>query len=298
MSPRASRGGRLRVAGVSLLAAVLAASATAVYLGVRSHHPARTSPTKTKVSAPARRTSTVTTVRRPGPPKGPHNSPVPILMYHVIAAPPSSATYPGLYVSPAELSAQVEGLADHGFHAVTLEQVYRYWKGVEALPPNPIVFTFDDGYRSVYSNALPILRARGWPGVVNLEVRNMHVSWGLSPRHLRALIGAGWEIDSHTITHPDLTTLGPSELEHEVQGSRAILEDTLRVPVDFFCYPSGRYDASVIAAVEAAGYLGATTTAPGLARPGDLFTLDRVRVSPGMSAAALAKELRSLGLDV
>jgi peptidoglycan/xylan/chitin deacetylase (PgdA/CDA1 family) len=217
-------------------------------------------------------------------------------MYHVIAAPPASAPYPGLYVSPAEFSAQVRMLARHGFHVVTLAQVYRYWKGIEALPSRPIVFSFDDGYRSVYTKAFPILRARGWPGVVNLEVRNMRVSWGLTPRHLHALSAAGWEIDSHTITHPDLTTLTPTELEHEVTGSRAELENTLRVPVDFFCYPSGKYDESVIAAVKEAGYLGATTTEPGLARPGDLFTLARVRVNGGTGASGLAEELRSLGL--
>jgi hypothetical protein len=64
--------------------------------------------------------------------------------------------------------------------------------------------------------------------------------------------------------------------------------------VNFFCYPAGRYDAAVVAAVQQAGYLGATTTTYGLARPGDLFTLARVRVSGSDGVKGLAAKLAAL----
>jgi hypothetical protein len=66
------------------------------------------------------------------------------------------------------------------------------------------------------------------------------------------------------------------------------------VPVNFFCYPAGRYDTAVLAAVHQAGYLGATTTNYGLARPGDLYTLARVRVNGSDGVKSLAAKLAAL----
>ena len=227
----------------------------------------------------------------PRPPKGPHDAPVPILMYHVIAPPLAGAPYPDLYVKPADFEGQVGWLAAHGYHAVTLRRVYDYWRGVEALPPKPVVLTFDDGYRSDFTVALPTLRARRWPGVLNLEVRNLQPVWGTRPGMVRKLIAAGWEIDAHTMTHPDLTTVDPAQLRYQVAGSRAAIRRMFHQPVDFFCYPSGRYDDAVLAAVRAAGFLGATTTTEGFARPDSLFTLDRVRVDGSDGVAGLAAKL-------
>jgi peptidoglycan/xylan/chitin deacetylase (PgdA/CDA1 family) len=279
------------------LAAGLLALALAIGLAAVRHWKGNETAAR-PASEPVARTSERAPATTPARPRGPHNDPVPILMYHVVAPPLASVPYPELYVRPETFAAHVAMLARHGFHAVTLDQVYRYWVGIEKLPSKPIVFSFDDGYRSHYVNALPVLKKHGWPGVINLETRNMHISWGLSPRLLRKLIAAGWEIDSHTISHLDLTTLGAAELAREVGGSRRILQKELGQPVNFLCYPSGRYDETVIAAVEAAGYRGATTTEPGLARPADVFKLARVRVNGSDSAAALADRLRSLGVKV
>jgi peptidoglycan/xylan/chitin deacetylase (PgdA/CDA1 family) len=215
-------------------------------------------------------------------------------MYHVIAPPLPNAPYPGLYVKPADFAGQVTWLAAHGYHAVTLRRVYEYWRGVRALPPKPVVLTFDDGYRSDFTVALPALRARHWPGVLNLEVRNLQPVWGTRPGEVRKLIAAGCEIDAHTLTHPDLTTVDPAELRHEVAGSRAAIRRMFHQPVDFFCYPAGRYDNAVLAAVRAAGFLGATTETEGLARPDSLFTLDRVRVSGSDGVSGLAEKLQAL----
>jgi hypothetical protein len=62
-------------------------------------------------------------------------------------------------------------------------------------------------------------------------------------------------------------------------------------PVDFFCYPAGRYDDAVVAAVRAAGFLGATTETEGFAKPDSLLTLDRVRVNGTDGVAGLAAKL-------
>jgi peptidoglycan/xylan/chitin deacetylase (PgdA/CDA1 family) len=220
--------------------------------------------------------------------------PVPIFMYHVISSPPASAPYPDLYVPRASLAAQIAWLARHGYHAVTLQDVFDSWRGARTLPQKPIVLSFDDGYLSQLRNAMPLLRARHWPGVLNLEFRNLLPVWGIRPPGIRKLIRAGWEIDAHTLTHPDLTTLGPTQLHEEVAGSREAIRKKFHVPVNFFCYPAGRYDDTVIAAVQAAGYLGATTTRYGLAQPNELYTLARIRVNGTDSLSAFAAKLEAL----
>ena len=220
--------------------------------------------------------------------------PVPVLMYHVISEPPAGAPFPELYVSRADFAAEVAWLAGHGYHAVTLQRVFDSWRGAAVLPAKPVVLSFDDGYHSDVANALPVLASRHWPGVLNLEVRNLKPVWGIRPPGVRKLVAAGWEIDSHTLAHPDLTTVDAARLEEEVAGSRRAIRARFHVPVNFFCYPAGRYDDRVVAAVQHAGYLAATTTRYGLARPSDLFTLARVRVDRSDGARGLAEKLEAL----
>jgi peptidoglycan/xylan/chitin deacetylase (PgdA/CDA1 family) len=215
-------------------------------------------------------------------------TPVPVLMYHVIGSPPPGAPYPELYVSRRLFAAQIAALARAGYHAVTLDRVWRAWHGRAPLPPRPVVLTFDDGYRGDYGAAMPILRRHRWPGVLNLLVANLHRhGWGLKAWQVRRMIGNGWEVDSHTLTHPDLATVGPGRLRREVHGSRVVLRRLFHVPVRFFCYPSGAFDAAVIAAVRRAGYLGATTEIPGPAQRSRPYTLARVRVAGGEPPAEL-----------
>jgi peptidoglycan/xylan/chitin deacetylase (PgdA/CDA1 family) len=266
-----------------VLLGVLAAAGVLVWLPFRGH---------SRAAAPRRRTrSTRADVSTDPPPTGPHDAPVPILMYHVLAPPLPNTPYPDLYVRPADFRAQVAWLAAHGYHAVTLRQVYDWWRGAQALPQKPVVLTFDDGYHSDFTVALPTLRAHRWPGVLNLEVQNLRPVWGTRPEMVRKLIAAGWEIDAHTMTHPDLTTVDPARLRYQVAGSRAAIRRRFHVPVDFFCYPSGRFDDAVVAAVRAAGFLGATTETEGFAKPGSPFTLDRVRVDGADGVAGLATKL-------
>jgi peptidoglycan/xylan/chitin deacetylase (PgdA/CDA1 family) len=212
---------------------------------------------------------------------------VPILMFHVIGD-GRGERLPDLYVSPGSFRAQVDWLAAHGYHAVTLDAVYRHWSAGAPLPQKPIVLSFDDGYPGDVDVAMPVLRAHGWSGVLNLQIDN------LVPARVRMLIAAGWEVDSHTFTHPDLTHVGAAQLAREISTSRTWIRRVLHVPANFFCYPSGRYDATVVVAVRRAGYLGATTTHEGFASPDDgLFTLQRVRVNGSDGVAGLAAKLGS-----
>jgi peptidoglycan/xylan/chitin deacetylase (PgdA/CDA1 family) len=273
------------VATLAVLLAVCGAIAAAVTLAGSSGHHAGSAP---KTHPKPRKNLS------PPPPAvvtGPHDSAVPILMYHVLGVPPASAPYPDLYVSPTDLAGQMQWLARRGYHAVTLGQVFRYWRSGVALPAKPVVVSFDDGYLSDYAVAMPILRRHRWPGVLNLIVDNVRPG-DLTALQVRRLIAAGWEIDSHTVTHADVTTLDQAGLQREIGQARTDLQRMFHQPVDFFCYPAGQYDAAAIAEVRAAGYFGATTVNPGLARPADAFTLDRIRIDHGDGVGGFAAKMR------
>jgi peptidoglycan/xylan/chitin deacetylase (PgdA/CDA1 family) len=218
---------------------------------------------------------------------------VPVLMYHVIAPAPPGAKYAGLWVAPDALRAQVDALARAGYTAVTLDAVLDAWEGKPTLPAKPVVLSFDDGYLSQGQDAGAILAAHRWPGVLNLAWHNLSTPGGLTRTRVQALVRAGWEIDAHSLTHPDLTTLDATALRREVAGSRQKIQETFGVPVDAFCYPAGRFDPAVEQAVRDAGYRAATTELPGRASPAqDRFALSRIRVSAGDTAAAVLARVR------
>jgi peptidoglycan/xylan/chitin deacetylase (PgdA/CDA1 family) len=163
------------------------------------------------------------------------------------------------------------------------------WYEHGKLPPKPIVITFDDGYLSQYVAAFPELQHLGWKGVLNLIAQ----SSDLPDADVKKMLDAGWELGSHTITHPDLTTLDPAELEREVAGSRQILKRRFGVPVDSFCYPSGRYDDTVISAVHRAGYVGAQTEVAGVADAAHPYILNRIEIELDDGLSGFTEKLRS-----
>ena len=215
-------------------------------------------------------------------------------MYHVINPPPAGAPYPGLYVPEPEFAAQMQALRAAGWHAVTMNQLEANWtRGLPLGPGKPIVISFDNGYESQYTNALPVLRRLGWVGVENIQLLGLPPSQGgLTDPQVRGLLAAGWELDTQGMTHADLIRLDPAGLRYQIVHARALLRARYRVPVNWFCYPSGHYDASVIAAVRAAGFVGSTTVIPGWAtRVQDSYRLPRLRVLGGTSPQELLAQI-------
>jgi peptidoglycan/xylan/chitin deacetylase (PgdA/CDA1 family) len=222
--------------------------------------------------------------------------PVAILAYHHVGAPPPGASNPSLWVPAALFRSQLSALGRAGYRGVTLGRVWRSWHGTGTLPARAVVLSFDDGYASQYHAAARMLRARRWPGVLNLQVARLDAAGGLSRAQVRRMIADGWEIDAHTVTHPDLTAVGAERLAAEVGGSRAAIQEAFGVPADFFSYPFGHSDATVRSAVRRAGFVGATTVRRGLASPrGDAYALPRISVGRGQSARELLHEIGSGG---
>ena len=303
---------RRRIAGGAALAVVVLAVAVAIGAAAGGSSPSppttttaagTTRGTRAAHRARSHRTTTASrahhgsTAAALGPATGtPGTASVPVLMYHVIAPPPAGAPFPGLYVQPQEFAAQMAALKAAGWHAVTLDQLRAYWtKGAKLPAGKPIVLTFDNGYHSQYAEALPVLRKLGWVADENIQLSGLPPSQGgLTGDEVRGLIDAGWELDTQGISHADLITLDASQLHYQVVTARQRLQREYGVPVNWFCYPSGHYDATVIAAVHGAGFVGSTTVVPGWAAPGsDMYRLPRLRVLGGTSPSALLAQIAS-----
>jgi peptidoglycan/xylan/chitin deacetylase (PgdA/CDA1 family) len=248
--------------------------------------PAEPRPTTMKLPKPIAK---IAPPKKAGTLRGPRTLPVPMLMYHAIDKAPTNAPFPDLYVTPAEFVAQLNYLTKNGYHAVTMQQVYDFWHGKGTLPTKPIVLTFDDGFTGDFETAAPLLKSVNWPATLFLIVGRTKPR--MPAEMVRAMIGAGWELGSHTITHEELPSESAAKMKYDITESRKVLSRRFGVPVNFFCYPSGKFDAHTVAGVENAGYLLATTTRGGFARPSEPYELRRVRVSGGESLKAFAASI-------
>lgn len=229
-----------------------------------------------------------------------------VLCYHAVS-PDWDAT---LSVTPRDLEAQVGWLLRRGYVPTTLTQA------VEAPPaPHTLAITFDDGFQSVRDLAFPILERLGvvatlyvpstliadeprslvWPGVDHwMTTPHAHELTGMTWDTVRELQDAGWEIGSHTCTHPRLTTLDDAHLEAELVRSRAEVERQTGRTCTSIAYPYGDVDRRVAEASGRAGYrVGATLPNRFPAHPEPLLW-PRVGVYTATSDAAFRRRVSPL----
>jgi peptidoglycan/xylan/chitin deacetylase (PgdA/CDA1 family) len=186
--------------------------------------------------------------------QGPGEVVVPILLYHHIDISPSDNAY---YIPPLEFEKQMYLLREWGYTTISVEMLVTAIKQGALLPPKPIILTFDDGTKSTFTHALPIMQKYDFTGtsyiVYNyIGVDNNYMDVG----QIRALAAAGWEIGSHSISHVDLTQ-HPERERDEIVDSRHKLESLLNVPIGSFAYPFGTYDRSSVDYAHFAGYQAA-----------------------------------------
>jgi peptidoglycan/xylan/chitin deacetylase (PgdA/CDA1 family)/antitoxin (DNA-binding transcriptional repressor) of toxin-antitoxin stability system len=174
----------------------------------------------------------------------------------------------------------------------------------QAAPPgyrNPMIsLTFDDGSQNDYNNALPLLNQHGFKSTQYIptgDLMNKDYSFMLTPAELQTELQQGHEIGGHTMTHADLTTCTPTcdastgvtvvngyrttTLTQELANSKTFLESTANGGVGLgagtvtgLAYPYGSYDANVIAAAKAAGYVTGRSTEAGYNNPGSFEPYD------------------------
>lgn len=199
--------------------------------------------------------------------------PVPILMYHAVAAAPNGATR-ALSVAPAAFDEQMALLADRGLTPVATAALAAHWRSGAPLPARPVLVTFDDGYEGVHRHALPVLARRGFPATVFVSTGWIRGAYdtGAGPDtmldwdQVRELAAAGVEIGGHSHTHPQLDQLPDDALWGEVLRCKEIVTRELGSPPRSFAYPFGYSDRRVRRAVREAGFAQSLAVGNALAR--------------------------------
>lgn len=219
---------------------------------------------------------------------------VPILMYHYISEPPQDADIyrVDLSVSPDSFRQQMAYLKDNGYTPVDFYDLTTAIVAHSELPPKPVIITFDDGYLDNYEEAYPILQEFGFKGnffVVTEFIdagREGYMTWEM----IEEMSRAGQRIESHSRTHPDLTTKSRDGLIWEILGSQETLAAHIGYKPRYFCYPGGTYDEETIQVLRDLDFWGAVTTQNGTWHGfDDRFEWRRVRMRYTTSINEFAK---------
>lgn len=214
-----------------------------------------------------------------------------VLCYHAV----SERWRSPLAVSAADLERQLAGLLERGYRPA------RFTDAVLRPPaPKTLAVTFDDAYRSVHRLALPVLRRLGvpatvfaptafigqakpmrWPGIDQWAdgpsaPELVPMSWD----ELGELAEEGWEVGSHTRTHPRLPALDPARVLAELEASRSECEARLGRGCTALAYPYGEHSPAVVAAAARAGYQAAGALARYVQQPAPL-TWPRIGIYGG-----------------
>lgn len=193
-----------------------------------------------------------------------------VLCYHGVSDRWPAATT----VTPADFEQQLSQFLDRGYKGATFSDTL-------TSPPfeRTLVVTFDDAHRSVVQLAAPTMHRMGIPGTIYVPTdyagTDRLMAWDgydkwIGTKHedelacmgwdeLRDLAERGWEIGSHTCSHPLLSELGDAELARELNDSRLVCEERMGMPCHSLAYPYGEFDPRVVRAAGEAGYHFAST---------------------------------------
>ena len=220
---------------------------------------------------------------------------IPILMYHSIAEKDESRVhaYYRTTTSPLAFAAQMEYLYRNGYQSSSLAEAIALLKGDIRSVAKRVVITFDDGYRNFYQTAFPVLNRFGLTATVFLPTAYIGettlkfngqdcMTWA----EVRELQRYGILFGSHTVTHPQLRTLGKDAIEKEVANSKSTIEEKTGCAVDSFAYPDAFPQAEIEfkkmlrEALRRAGYRTGVCTTVGRAGCGtDPYFMERIPVN-------------------
>lgn len=207
---------------------------------------------------------------------------VPILMYHHIEVNPrpKDPIWASLFVTPEQLDSQLKYFSTNGYNIISLDELHQALVDNKSLPEKSIVLTFDDGYKSFYTNAFPLLKKYNLKAtefvITQVETAPAYFSWDeISQMDKSGLIQFG----AHTRHHPNLPGLSQSAIVNEIMGSKNDLEQHLKKPITWFAYPYGSYNNFIVQTVRNSGFVGAVSTVYGAGQSRDkLFLEPRIMV--------------------
>jgi peptidoglycan/xylan/chitin deacetylase (PgdA/CDA1 family) len=190
-----------------------------------------------------------------------------ILTYHAVESPPRNS----YAVSIENFQRQMSYLKEK-YHVISLEEFQGYVREGKEFSPGTLLLTFDDGFKSFYKIAYPILKRLQLPSICFLIVEKVKgddedfLHWTEANELLKDGLTT---FGSHTVSHKSLAHLNDEDLRQEVSLSREVIEEKLGVAVEIFSYPYGTrsdLDKRSVSALSAAGYKFACTSLNGLNR--------------------------------
>ncbi|RUO33915.1 hypothetical protein CWE14_05525 [Aliidiomarina soli] len=216
---------------------------------------------------------------------------VSILMYHHV----SESTPRSTTVSPDELRAHLQYLADNDFTVIDIRDAIAGVKGEAELPDKAVVLTFDDAYENIFSAGRPILQEFEVPWTLFVttdpigERPGRYMSWD----QVRQLHDEGVTIANHTTDHAHMPRRDDAEwrqraAENILQAEQKIL-DEVGVSHQLFAFPYGEYDNVLLELVEELGFTGFAQHSGGFGPTSDM------RAIPRFAAAGVYADLSSLG---
>lgn len=197
-----------------------------------------------------------------------------VLCYHRFEEKPKDPK-DGMSITPAAFESQMQAITEHGFTVIGMQDFLAWRRGEKSVPEKSCVITIDDGYRSGYDVAWPILKKHGFPFsmfVYTAFVKGGALAGGgsLSWAELAEMRDAGVDIQSHTVNHQSLRVKKgkfqnqfPSYeewLKNEIAGSKRQIEAQLGISVQAIAYPYGIHSDLVRAMAMEAGYEAAFST--------------------------------------
>jgi peptidoglycan/xylan/chitin deacetylase (PgdA/CDA1 family) len=185
---------------------------------------------------------------------------IPILTYHNFTEAEGSS----YNINIVEFEKQIDYLAAHNYSVISLTELIKGLKGGQ-LPPKPIVITIDDGFKSAYTLAYPILKKYNFPATLFIYTNFIEKnSYSLTWEEIREMTKNNIEIGSHSLSHYNLLKYKNNEnyetylarIRREIFLSKEILENKIGSKVKFFAYPYGVYSPIIKNLVIQAGYEG------------------------------------------
>jgi len=192
---------------------------------------------------------------------------VPILTYYGFSRDKTGE----LIVSERAFNEQMKFLKENGYFVITLDQLLDFLDFKNQIPKKSVVITFDDGWRSVYDIAFPVLRHYDYPATLFVHTDFIGGTKALSWEQVDELAKNGFDVQSKTMTHRDLTRLNKGEsfkeyfkaVQREISQSKKIIEKHLSRKCMYMAYPYGVTNNLVTALVKKEGYRGAFTVKRG-----------------------------------
>ena len=186
---------------------------------------------------------------------------IPIYFYHYIRdVPHDNSLTDRLSVSAETFEKQLVQVKKLGYTSITFTDLINYiYKGIQ-LPSKPIILSFDDGYDNHYTQAYPLLTKYNLKGNFAIITGNVGKMGYMTWDQVKILKAAGFEIDSHSVTHPNLSLASLQRLIYELSESKKVLDSLLHQNTQVLVYPSGKFNAEVEKAAKDQGYLLARST--------------------------------------